>query len=138
MNCKNCNTRIDYHFVTNCAQCGCAVEPEGTAQHEPLPEVPPLESFRKRLTWKRLLVNVGYTLVSAVAFMITGAVVVWVVAGVVVNALIDYFDPVQTPGEYCGFGMAVGFLSLIGGGFLGTIAGSVVAVKRPLYKAESH
>lgn len=132
MNCKSCNTEIDYHFLTNCAHCGCAVEPEGAPQHHPLPEVP-LESLQKRLNWKRLLINVGYTLVSAIAFMITGAVVVWIGVGVVMKILIDFFDPVQTPGEYCGFGMAVGFLSLIGGGFLGTIAGSAVAIKRPLY-----
>ena len=138
MNCQSCDTRIDYHFLTNCAHCGCAVEPGDALDLQPLPEVPPLESFQKRKSWKRRLVNLGYLFVSAIAFMISGAVVVWVGVGFIMNVLIDLLDPVQTPGEYCRFGMAVGYLSILLGGFLGTIGGSVLAVKRPLYRAESH
>lgn len=70
--------------------------------------------------------------------MIAGAVVVWVVVGFTMNVIIDLVDPVQTPGEYCGFGMLVGYLSILAGAFLGTIAGSAIAIKRPLYRAESH
>ena len=138
MNCQSCNTRIDYLYLTNCVHCGCAIEPAGAFELQPLPEVPSIESFQKRLTWKRRLVNLGYLFVSAISFMISGAVVLWVGAGFVMNVLIDFFDPIQTPGEYCGFGMAVGYLSILAGGFLGTVGGAVLAVKRPLYKAESH
>jgi hypothetical protein len=135
MNCQSCNTRIDYLYLTNCAHCGCTIEPAGAAELQPLPEVPPLESFQKQKTWKRRLVNLGYLFVSAIAFMISGAVVVWVGAAFIMNVLIDLFDPVQTPGEYCGFGMALGYLSILVGGFLGTMVGSAVAIKRPLYRA---
>jgi hypothetical protein len=138
MNCQSCNTRIDYLYLTNCEHCGCTLEAVGASELPPLPEPPPLESFRKQLTRKRRLVNLGYLLVSAIAFMISGAVVVWVGVGFVFNALIDIFDPVQTPGEYCGLGMAVGYLSILGGAFLGTIGGSVLAVKRPVFKTQSH
>ena len=138
MNCQSCNTRIDYHYLTNCAHCGCAIEAAGPLPLPPLPEPPPLESFKKRLTWTRRLVNLGYLFASAIAFMITGAVVVWVVVGFSMNIIIDILDPVQMPGEYCGFGMMVGFLSLVSGAFLGTIGGSVLAVKRPIFKPKSH
>ena len=138
MNCHSCNTTIEYLYLTNCAHCGCAVEGTDALPPPPLPEPPTLESFRKRLPWKRRLVNLGYLLVSAMAFMISGAVVVWVIVGFAMNVIIDIVDPVQTPGEYCGFGMAVGFLSLVAGGFLGTIGGSVLAVKRPIFRAQSH
>ncbi|HEX3186144.1 MAG TPA: hypothetical protein VHQ94_15205 [Pyrinomonadaceae bacterium] len=138
MNCQSCNTRIDYYYLTNCPHCGCAIEATGPLPLPPLPEPPPLESFRKRLTWKQRVVNFGYLIFSASSFMIAGAVVVWVVAGFAMNVLIDLLDPVQTAGEYCGFGMALGFLSLVAGGFLGTIGGSVLAVKRPIFKADSH
>ena len=70
--------------------------------------------------------------------MLVGAVIVAFVSAFVANVIIDMMDPVQTPGEYCGFGMAVGYLSILAGGFLGTVGGAVLAVKRPLYKAESH
>jgi hypothetical protein len=138
MNCQSCNTRIDYLYLTNCEHCGCAIEPAGALQLQPLHEVPPVESFRKRLTWKRHAANLGYLLASSIAFLISGAVVVWVVVGSVFKLIIDLVDPVQTPGEYCGLGSAVGFLSIIAGAFLGTIVGSVVAIKRPIYKAEIH
>jgi hypothetical protein len=65
-------------------------------------------------------------------------VVVWVVVGSAVMAIIDLIDPVRTPGESCGLGTAVGFLSILAGGFLGTIGGSVLAVKRPIFTAQSH
>lgn len=133
MNCQRCNTRIDYLYLTNCVHCGCAIEPAGASELQPLPEVPPLESFQKRLTWKQLFANLAYLLVSSISFMVSGAVVVWVGAGFIMNVLIDFFDPVQTPGEYCGFGMAVGYLSILVGGFLGTMGGAAVAVKRPIY-----
>lgn len=138
MNCQSCNTRIDYLYLTNCAHCGCAIEATGPLPLPPLPEPPPLESFRKRLTWKQHVANFGYLIFSASSFMIAGAVVVWVVVGFATKLIIDFVDPVQTPGEYCGFGMAVGFLSLVGGAFFGTIGGSALAIKHPLFRAERH
>jgi hypothetical protein len=134
MNCQSCNTRIEYHYLTSCPHCGCAIEGADPSPLPPLPEPPPLESFRKRLKWKHHVVNFGYLIFSASSFMVAGAVVVWVVVGFATKLIIDIVDPVQTPGEYCGFGMAVGFLSVIGGAFLGTIGGSVLAVKHPLYR----
>ena len=138
MNCQSCNTRIDYYYLTNCPHCGSSIEPQGPIPFPPLTEPPSLDSFRKRLNWKKRLVNFGYLIFSAGSFMIGGAIVVWVVAGLTMKIIIDLVDPVQTPGEYCGLGSLVGLLSIVGGGFLGTIAGSALAIKRPLFKAQSH
>jgi hypothetical protein len=138
MNCQSCNTRIDYLYLTNCADCGCAIDAIGASQQQPLPEPPPLEAFQKRLTWKRRLVNVGYVFFSASSFMLTGATIVVFVSACLAHVIIDILDPVQMPGEYCRFGQALGLISIVVGGFLGTMFGTVIAVKRPIYRAESH
>ena len=138
MNCQSCNTRIDYYYLTNCPHCGCAIEATGASPLPPLPEPPPLESFRRRLSWKKRVVNFGYLIFSAGSFMIGSALVVWVVAGLTMKIIIDLVDPVQTPGEYCGLGSLVGLLSIVGGGFVGTVAGCALAIKRPLFGAERY
>src|SRR5262245_52722676 len=104
MNCQSCNTRIDYLYLTNCEECGCVLDAIAASQLPPLSDVPPLESFKPRLGWKRGVVNVGYVFANSVAWMFTGAVFVWVSAGYVMKIAIDMLDPVQTPGEYCGLG----------------------------------
>jgi hypothetical protein len=138
MNCQNCNTRIDYLFLTNCAHCGCAVEPAGESQLQKLPQFQPIEPIEKRLTWKKRLVNLVYLFVSSAAGLITGTVVMYFTGAFVFNAVLAVFDPHPDPGEYCGLGSALGFLCIVGGAFLGTVGGSVFATKRPLCKDPLH
>jgi hypothetical protein len=138
MNCQSCNTRIDYLFLTNCAHCGCAVEPTDESQLERVPQFQPIEPVEKRLTWKGRLANLVYLLVSSVAGLITGTVVLYVGGAFVFRAVIAVTDPDITPGEYCGLGSAIGFLLIVGGAFLGTVGGSAFAVKRPLCKDPLH
>ena len=138
MNCQSCNTRIDYLFLTNCAHCGCAVEPAGESQLQKLPQFQPLEPIEKRLTWKKRLVNLVYLLVSSAAGLITGTVVITIGGTFVFRAVLAVLDPNPEPGEYCGLGSAVGFLLIVGGAFLGTVGGSVFATKRPLCKDPLH
>ena len=130
MNCQNCNARIDYHFLTNCAHCDSAVQTQGVSQLQPLPDPPPIEN---RITWPRCLANLGYLLVTAFAGLVSGTVVIYVVGALIMNAVLDVIDPDPAPGKYCGTGNAIGFLLLYSGAFLGTITGSVLAVKRPLW-----
>ena len=130
MNCQSCNTKIDYRFLSNCTVCGCAVEPTEGSQPELLPQFQPVEPVRKRLTWTKLLVNLGYLLVSSVAGLLIGSVVI-MVGGVLIIKAVGV-----TMG--CGTGSFVGFLMLHGGAFLGTIGGSAFAVKRPLCKTPTH
>lgn len=138
MNCQSCNTRIDYLFLTNCAHCGCAVEPTDESQLEKFPQFQPIEPIEKRLTWKGRLVNVVYLFVSSIAGLITGTVVIYFTGGFVFRAVLTVVDPQPEPGEYCALGSALGFLCIVGGAFLGTVGGSVFAVKRPVCKTPVH
>jgi hypothetical protein len=42
------------------------------------------------------------------------------------------------PGAYCALGNAIGFFSICTARFLGTVGGSVFAVKRPIFKPSSY
>jgi hypothetical protein len=132
MNCQNCNTEIDYRFLTNCAQCGRAVEPADASQLEPLPNPQPLEPIRKRLTWTKILVNLVYVFFSSSSGMILGAVGLWTGAALFFRVFDALYPDTLRVG--CGTGSAIGFLCLSGGAFLGTIGGTAFAIRRPLCK----
>lgn len=130
MNCQSCNTKIDYRFLSNCTECGCAVEPTDAAQLAPLPQFQAVEPIRKHLTWTRHLVNLGYLLVSSMAGLMIGSVVILYGGALIIRAM-------DVP-MGCGTGSAIGLLLLVVGAFLGTIGGSAFAVKRPLCKTPVH
>lgn len=135
MNCQNCNTKIDYRFLTTCTQCGCGVEPAGVSQLEQVPEPP---EFEKSSTWRGALVNLVYLFLSSVTGMISGAVVVTFLWAVSFRAMLEVLDPDSPPGRYCGLGNTLGFLALYIGAFLGTMGGTVLAIKKPLCKAPAN
>ena len=135
MNCQSCNTEIDYRFVTNCAHCDVAVQPQPVSQLQSLPDPPPIE---QRLSWTRRIANLVYLVVTAFAGMVSGTVVLFTVGAIVMKIVFDFVDPHPPPGKYCGIGNAIGFMLLYSGAFLGTITGSVLAVKRPLCKTPIH
>ena len=62
--------------------------------------------------------------------MISGAVVVYLAAAILFTGVFRGGDPSAN----CRLGMAIGFWSLISGAFLGTVGGSVFAIKHPLCK----
>ena len=80
----------------------------------------------------------AYLLVTAFAGMVSGTVVLYFIGAITVNIVLDTLDPNPPPGKYCGIGNAIGFMLLYSGAFLGTITGSVLAVKRPLCKTPTH
>lgn len=125
MNCRNCNTKINYNYVTNCPQCGCVVD------ESDLPKLDPSAGSVKKGVWVSYLVNVVYVLVTAVVGMISGAVVIYFSAAVIYMAL---QSPETVPGEHCARGMAIGMLSILTGGFLGTAGGTTFALKHPISK----
>ena len=136
MNCPSCNARIDYRFLTNCAYCDCEVERASLAQNNPIPDLQLTPSVEENLTWKKGLTNLAYVFASAIAGMISGAVVVYVTVGI---AYVTFFSGGGgNPSQACARGMAIGFLSVLSGAFLGTVGGSVFAVKRPLCKMPSN
>ena len=132
MNCQSCNTEIDYRFLTSCAGCGCAVHQASLTETWIPPEFPPVQPVDVRLGWRKALVNVFYVLLSSVVGMISGAVTIYFGAAFVFLALLR--DDNLDPSTACARGTAIGVLSVLSGGFLGTMCGSAFAVKRPLCK----
>ena len=126
MNCQNCNTNIDYNYLTNCPQCGRELEKDN------LPKLDPSLNSAKRSSWTYKLTNLVWVLSTAFAGMLGGAVVTYFSAGIIYLAL---RAPETRPGEHCSEGMAIGFLSILLGGFLGSVAGTTIAVKRPVLKS---
>ena len=122
MNCRNCNTIINYNYVTDCPQCGCAVE------ERDLPKLDPLTTSRKQNRVWSHLANLIYVLVASGVGLISGAVVTYFSAALLFSAL---SSPETYPGENCAKGAAVGMLSIMLGAFLGTIGGAVFSVKHP-------
>ena len=127
MNCERCNARIDYRFFTSCPHCGCEIKRADVPQSNPVSD--PLEQpVEPILTWKEEAVNVAHIFVSSISGMISGAVVVYLFVAVTYSAL----SAGPTTSSSCGWGTVVALFSLVLGGFLGTIGGCVLAVKRPL------
>ena len=128
MNCRNCNTEIDYRFLTNCTHCNCEVEgvTASVLQVDPAPDPP--------LTWNQYLVNIAYVLVTSGVGMVSGAVVVYFSAAIAYSI---FLTTLPNPSDECARGMALGMLSILSGAFLGTVGGSILAVKRPLCKSTS-
>ncbi len=126
MNCQSCSARIDYLFVTNCAYCGSKIEASGVAQIDPFPEI----QVAKARGWKATLINIGYTVASSTAGMISGAVAAYSLVVVAYQIFFRVSDNAHT--GCCSCGMAIGMLSIFSGAFLGTVGGAAFAVKRPL------
>ena len=131
MNCESCNTRIDYRFLTNCAQCGREVDQARLQQPGAAPKLPSMESGNQTSSWKYHLLNLWYMLTAASVGMISGSVVVYFAAAAIFIAV---NDGESSPGESCATGMAIGWLSILAGAFLGTVGGTFLAAKNPICK----
>ena len=130
MNCRNCNCIINYNYLTECPQCACAV---GGGD---LPRLDPSTgSSKKESVWRYYLGNLIYLMVTSVVGMISGAVVLYFSAAVFYMALAS---PERYPGQHCARGMALGMLSILAGGFLGTIGGTAFSLKHPLIKQKTN
>ncbi|HEY6402345.1 MAG TPA: hypothetical protein VI479_13105, partial [Blastocatellia bacterium] len=83
----------------------------------------------KRLT--DIFAKIGLFLVVTFGCMITGAVIVYWIAGAIYLAVYsgETVDPMHAS-EACARGMAVGYLSILAGGLLGAILGCVESLKQ--------
>jgi len=124
MNCQSCNTTIDYRFLANCSHCE-------TQQPAPLDPMPDCIQLEKHPTWTKRVINFVYLLASSLAGMISGAMVIYFGTAIV---CISFLHSTGNPSNDCARGNAIGALSIFTGAFLGTIGGSVFAVKKPLCK----
>lgn len=88
-----------------------------------------MRSGKDRRSWTYLVTNLLYVLSTAFVGMLAGAVVMYFSASFIYLAV---RSAESTPGAHCGEGMAIGMLSILGGGFLGTVVGTALAVNRPI------
>ena len=126
MNCRDCKSIINYNYITACLQCGCAVEGVDLPKLDPSTGTRDQENVRPHY-----LANLIYVLLTAGVGTISGAVVLYFGTAVIYLAL---SSPETFPGEHCGRGMAFGMLSILTGGFLGTVGGTAFGLKHPLLK----
>jgi hypothetical protein len=131
MNCRSCNTTIDYNFLSNCSECDTEVKPETLVPAVELFKDVPLVPQEKGVSWSRGVANVFYVLMTSLVGMVSGAVVVYFSAFLFFLLLPDQGG---TPSENCARGMMLGMLSIISGAFLGTAAGSAFATKHFVIK----
>lgn len=129
MNCGNCNSIINYNYVTECPQCGFALEGGDPRKLERS-----TRSKEKDSLWLYYLGNLIYVLVTSGAGAISGAVVIYFSAAVIYFTL---SSPETFPGEHCSRGMALGMLSILSGGFLGAVGGAAFALKHPILNQPS-
>ena len=129
MNCQSCNRNIDYRFQTNCAQ--CETEQAGLLQNDQLKDLPLLAPLENRPGWPRRLTNLAYIFMSSIAGLVSGAVVLYFGSAIVYIAFVTV---PANPGLSCGQGNAVAAMSILLGAFLGTVGGTLFAVKNPVCK----
>ena len=120
MNCKQCNATIDYNYLTACPQCGSAVEGGNLPQAGP---------DKKKSAWLYYVGNIIYVLMTSAVGAYAGAIAFVFTAFAVGKLLLP---PPSYPGAYCGWGNVIGFYSIMTGAFLGTVAGTVFTIKRPI------
>jgi hypothetical protein len=128
MDCRSCNTIINYNYLTDRPQCGCAVE------RSKLPTLEPPTDAQEGRDWSYYVAKIFYVLLASGAGMISGAVVLYFSAAVIYLALAS---PETYPGEHCGRGMALGMLSILAGGFLGTVGGTAFSIKHSISSPKS-
>jgi hypothetical protein len=136
MECQSCNSEIDYRFLSNCAECGSEIKAADLPATTTIPKGQLIESIQTSRSWLRNGVNLAYVLVNSVVGMISGAVIVYLGVALIYVSL--YSGVQENPSVACARGQAIGLLSIVIGGFLGTMIGSAFAVKRPLCKTPAH
>jgi len=134
MNCRSCNTTIDYKFLSNCSECGSEIGPEIVPQPREIAAVAAPAPIEKRSHWSHVVANVFYVLLTSLIGMISGAVVLYFTAGLFSMVVLSSGG---NPSENCARGMAIGMLSILSGAFLGTVGGSAFAINCPPYKCLS-
>jgi len=131
MKCESCSAQIEYRFLRNCTYCDNEIVQTESSQDDFISTLQSIEPVKKESKWVKAVMNIGYVLVSSIAGMISGAVAIYALAAITYPA---FFRPSGNPGLDCSRGTAIAFLSIVVGAYLGTVGGTVFAIKRPPYK----
>ena len=133
MNCQNCNTKIDYRFLTNCIECGCAVAP---ALVELNPNLSTPTAVGKRLGWVRRLINAAYVLTISMFGTISG-IITFAVATMFLGMIERAIYPPNPNVHGCGRGQLISIVMMLSGAFLGTVGAAVFASSRPIFRPQN-
>lgn len=127
MNCGTCHTPINYRFPAICPNCG---EQQQSVINTAEKAHPQLSSSDNKgfgnPTPKQSAANVTFILVVGLACMFVGAIVTYVLVGLIY--LTAYGNEVRNSAD-CSSGMLVGILSILGGAALGFVGGLKFASK---------
>ena len=124
MNCKSCNARIDYRFVSNCVECG------GEIQQGSLPPSNLLQMSEPRLTWIQKLINAVYILVGSMAGLISGGVGAYYAFAITYRVFFHTPDQRSTS---CGnWPDLIVIFSILASAYLCMVGGTVFTLKKPL------
>lgn len=129
MNCPECNAEIDYRFFTACSYCGAEVRTvEGPNRPDALPN-----PRKGDLTIGARLIGVFANIVYAISISLTGMIVGAVFVPFATRAIFVTLSVEVS----CSMGSMLGWLSILTGGFLGTVGGCALAATHPVYKGRS-
>ena len=132
MNCENCSGQIEYRFLKNCTYCDSEiVQTEFSSQGDSIATFQLSEPVEKSSRWVQAVINVCYLLASSITGLVSGAVIVYVLAMITYPV---FCKPSGNPGLDCARGSTIGFLCLVLGAYLGVVGGTIFAVKRPPFK----
>src|SRR5262245_15726473 len=124
MKCPGCNNAIDYRYLSCCPQCGFESLPSAT-EMEKLPATRCVQEVTRARRFRRALVKSATVLTAAFTGLVTGAFLFYFIG-------VGYLILVPsnlTGGAACARGTAICGLAILSGSFLGTVGGSVFAVK---------
>ena len=124
MNCKSCNARIDYRFVSNCVECG------GEIQQASLPQSNMLQMSEPRLTWIQKLVNAVYILVGSMAGLMSGGVGAYFAFAITYRVF--FHNPDQRSTSCGSWPDLIIIFSILASAYLGMVGGTVFTLKKPL------
>lgn len=117
MTCPNCATSIDYRFTSSCMHCEVDLPTGAETADDPAPII----SSVSRQPMTAHIVNTLFILVCSSIGILLGAVVMYFVG---VIAFINFVRN-GNPSHDCSAGGAVTALSILFGGYLGCIVGSI-------------
>ena len=129
MNCKSCNARIDYRFVSNCVECGSEIQQASLRQSNLL------EMLEPRLTWIQKLINAVYILVGSMAGLVSGGVGAYFAFAITYRVF--FHDP-DHRSTSCGSGPdLIIIFSILATAYLGMVGGTVFTLKKPLCRVST-
>lgn len=131
MNCSKCSAPIDYRFSTVCPHCSTELPITQLASDDETPltlhdRPSAVLPSKRRLSLKQHFGNAVLVLMCSFASTVVGASTLFFIGGIIYRIL-------STPEPHsCGQGMAIAYLLILTGGFLGCTGGTVFGYRHTM------